>query len=1155
MSEGIPTSDPNDESNSDASSLATTLVKRRSYLKYAGTALGGALSTGAVSAADSTGGSDGTQDRSSLNFQPTNLLIEYEQEPNNIEPDDSPPSFSWQIAHAGDGTGQTAYRILVAKSKEALKNRTDLVWDSGKVTSSQMTAIPHAGEPLNANETYYWAVRLWDVHGNASRWSNISSFSTAISPDQWEATWIGREGEDPEPLSLSDSAWIWYPEGNPQEGAPGETRYFRHSFDLEDRSIENARLALLVDGQSEVYLNGESIVEAGGIETATVFNLRSSYQLQAGTNVLAVEVTNEEGPAGLLAHLRIQYENGDQTTFVNTGSEWLASKEASEGWTTQGFDASSWVSARVLGDYGVEPWGKAEMPDLIDVSQSPLLRTDIEIEKPIESARAHVVTLGYGNLYVNGTCLGRTALKPWTEFDDRTLYETHDVTETLSTGTNALGLWLGRGWFSQRIANWASYGVPRGLVQFHITFEDGETRTVTSDSSWRTTQSAVRTNDVYEGETYDARAEHSGWAVPSYDASNWNSADELPSPPNALPKGEDEDWEEQFELRPRRVQPREVMKTLEPESIMEAGDGYIVDFGQNHSGWVELSIGDADAGDEIVIKHAEILNSRDDGEGDPDDVVVDDWEMLPDNEPLDIYTGTIRAADQTDVYIANGSGSEVYEPRFTYHGFRYAKVMGYPGELTADDIRSPVVHTGFERSSSFDISNDDLQQVQENAVWGQRSVSQSLPLDNPQRDERMGWTGDAHMSVRSQLFNFDAYRMFAKYMDDHDDNQSPEGTQTDTIPHGYGSRPADPNWARTRVTIPWFMYQHSGDTRILSERYERMKLYVDYWSDVAENHIIPAKYNHYGDWLAPVEPEINNDLALLNTFAHYQTTDFLAQIADVLGKTEDAQRYRDRARAIADAFNREFFHPDTYSYGSGDMTTYALPLYAGIVPDDHEDEVAEGLVATIWKEYDGKIGTGFVGTRPLVFTLVNHGYIDTAYHMVRQPEEPGWVFMVRNGATTQWERWDAPDYPPDLNSLNHRNWTLISEWFYRVLAGINAAEPGFKRINITPYVVGDLNHAGGEVETVRGTIASRWQRTENGLRLNVSIPSNSTASVSIPTNEMDSVRLSTGDATVWTDGAPAEDLPAGIENVARSGDRIDVEVTPGDYEFTAIRHP
>lgn len=964
-------------------------------------------------------------------FQPTNLTLKYEREPNNIEPGDSAPGFSWQIAHRGNGVRQAAYRIVVATSKAAVKNQRNLVWNSGKVTSSQMTAIPYEGEALDSNETYYWAVRVWDTRGNASQWSDTASFATGLGTDEWKASWIGREGPELTPISLDDAAWIWYPEGNPREEAPAETRYFRRTFELADQPVENARLAILTDGDAEFYLNGETLGNADRYETAKVFNLRPEYQLQTGMNVLAAAATNDEGPAGLLAHLRVQYANSDRVSYVDTRDSWKASDEAADGWTTREFDDTSWSSARVLGDYGVDAWGEAEVPQPLDVSQSPLIRTEVKLEKPVASARVHVVMLGYGNLYINGTCFGGTALQPWTEFDDRVLYETHNVTEALSVGSNALGLWLGRGWFSQRISNWRSYGAPRGLVQIHVTFEDGETRTVTSDESWRTARSPVRTNDIYDGETYDARKERSEWATPSYDASNWDRVDELASPAEALPAEHDEDWKEAFDLEPRRVQPREVVQTLDPESIQQVDDGYIVDFGQNHTGWVELSIDDTDAGDTIVLRHAEILTNRGEkNEDDFDDVTVDDWEMLPDDASLDIYTGTTRAANQTDVYFAKGSGTEVYEPQFTYHGFRYVKVMGYPSELTADDICSKVVHTGFGESGSFDASNDDLVRVQENACWGQRSVSQSLPLDNPQRDERMGWTADAHMSIRSQLFNFDAYRMFAKYVADHDDNQNPEGTHTDTIPHGYGGRPADPNWGRTRITVPWFLYLHTGDERTLSEHYEGMKRYIDYWNGVAENHIVPAEANRYGDWLAPREPEINNDLALLNTFAHYQTTDLFARIAEVLGESKDARLYRERASAIADAFNRDFFDRDTNSYGSGDMTTYALPLYAGIVPDERAEAIVENLVTVIREEYDGKIGTGFVGTRPVLFTLVNHGYVETAYNMVSQPEEPGWVFMIRNGATTQWERWDAPDYGPDLNSLNHRNWTLISEWFY-----------------------------------------------------------------------------------------------------------------------------
>ena len=1122
-------------------------IGRRTYLKSGAAVTLPILGSG-MAAADDGDGDDGSGGTSSVS--PTNLRVDYESSPNNIQPDSSAPQFFWQIPRTQRNVRQAAYQIRVWKLGDKGTQKAKLVWDSGRVNSSQTVGIRYRGESLSSNQTYLWSVRIWTENGRKSGWSVPSSFATAITNEEWEATWIGKEGEGPPPLSLSDASWIWYPEGSPAQEAPAETRYFRYTFEVDN--VQNAMLAVLVDNSATVYINGADVGEISGFSTPTVLDVAD--QLRPEANVLAIAAQNSGGPAGLLAHLRVQHENSTQTTEINTNGEWLASQTAEEGWTTAGFDASSWSTAKVLADSAIPgAWGGNEPVPVADLPSSPFLRTEATLEKPIASARAHVVTLGYGRLYINGSCYSGTMLKPWTEFDDRTLYYTYDVTEALRSGTNAFGLWLGHGWFSKEISNWSSYGAPRGLMQLHITFEDGETRTLTTDPSWQTAPSPVLENDIYDGETYDARKERSGWSTPSYDASDWEQADELASPANALSQQEDEDWEETFELEPRRLQPREVVKTLEPESITEHEDGYIVDFGQNHSGWVELTMRNASAGEEITIKHAEILDNRGERLADGDDeVVVEDWQMLPDDPTGDIYTGNLRAAEQTDVYIAKGAETETYAPLFTYHGFRYAKVIGYPGELTEDDIRSKVVHTGFDRASTFEISDEDLQQVQDNAVWGQRSVSQSLPLDNPQRNERMGWTGDAHMSARSQLFNFDAYRFFEKYMEDHDDNQSPEGSQTDTIPHAYGGRPADPNWAKTRVTIPWFMYLHSGDTRVLSERYEGMKRYVEFWNEAAENHIVPAEYNHYGDWLAPRPPEIENDLALLNTFAHYQTTDILAQIADTLGNQEDAQQYRDRAAAIADAFNESFFRPDTNSYGSGDMTTYALPLYAGIVPDGHEDEVAEGLVATIWEEYDGTIGTGFVGTRPLLFTLVEHGYINTAYHLVSQPEEPGWVFMVRNGATTQWERWDAPDYGPSLNSLNHRNWTLISEWFYRVLAGINAEEPGFSRVSFTPYVVDDLDHAGATVETVRGEVSSRWERTEEGgLRLNVATPGNVSGTVSIPTLDFaqERLQLRANETVVLQGGNLTGESVSGIGNVSVGEDRITAEFGSGTYNF------
>ena len=754
---------------------------------------------------------------------------------------------------------------------------------------------------------------------------------------------------------------------------------------------------------------------------------------------------------------------------------------------------------------------------------SPLLRTETTIEKSIQSARAHVLTLGYGELYVNGERVGDEKLNPaWTVYGDRVLYSTHDVGDVLQGGENALGLWLGRGWFSKTVSNWDSYGAPRALLQVNVTYTDGTSDSIVTDADWRLGRSPIIENDIYDGETYDARLEASGWAQAGFDDGDWKRAKESAPPADDVKR------------RPQRMQPIQVNEELAPVDVWTHDGDYVVDFGQNHTGWLELSIRGANEGDQITLKHAEILT-----------------------DGGDIDTANLRDADATDTYVATGADVETYEPRFTYHGYRYAKILGYPGELSADDVVSKVVHTGFDQTGTFACANEELNQVQQNAVWGLRSNAHSIPTDCCQRDERMGWTGDGHLAVNSHLLNFDATRFQWKWMYDHDDDQSAAGAHADTIPHAYGSRDADPNWAKTRVVNAWRIYQHTGDERVLKERYEGMKAYVDYWTGVAEEHVVPGSKNHYGDWLA-LEDRYN-DLALMNTFSYFQSTERFARIAGVLGREEDAATYRDRAAAIEAAFNDEFFDPSTNTYGSGDQTSYALPLFEGLVPEDRADAVAANLADRIEAD-GGKLQTGFVGTRPLIFALVQHGYEDLAYQVVSQPEEPGWVHMVRLGATTMWERWDAEDHGPGLNSRNHSPWALVSEWFYRELAGIQPGEAGYEHVTIDPLVPSGLEWAEGDVETVRGSVSSAWERTNtridddevNRLRLDVTVPANATATVRIPALGVEKARVRESEKVIWNNGNRARPLHAGVKGVVRQGDEITVEIGSGTYQFELI---
>jgi hypothetical protein len=793
---------------------------------------------------------------------------------------------------------------------------------------------------------------------------------------------------------------------------------------------------------------------------------------------------------------------------------------------------------------------------------SPLLRTELTLDKPVRRARAHVLTLGWGEMYINGERVGDDQLNPaWTRYEDRSLYATYDVEHLLSAGENALGLWLGRGWFSKTaevpagilaagdapdeispaiasahvpqyptspLSQWTSHGAPRALLQVNVEHEDGTTESIVTDDSWQAAPSPVTDNDIWDGEHYNALLEQPGWATSGFDATAWVSATELGEPSHWRDVGGASDPA----LRPMRTQAIEVTETLDPVEIYEFEGDHIVDLGQNFAGWIELTVRGALEGERIVMEYAEVLK-----------------------ENGDIDQRNLRSAEATDAYTAKGADEEVYEPRFTYHGFRYVKIQNYPGDLAAEDVVGKVVHTAFEKRGSFACSNEELNQVQHNSVWGLRSNAHSIPTDCPQRDERMGWTGDAHMTANADLYNFDAVRFYEKWMHDHANAQADAGGQADTVPWVYGTNPGDPNWGKTQVVVPWSMYRHTGDEQLLETYYGDMRAYVDFWHEEADDHVIPERSINYGDWLAPEGQR--RDTRLVATFAHYQTTEMVADAADALGRSGEANVLRKRVDAIAEAFNDEFFDPETNTYGSGLQKSYALPVYLGIVPDDREEAVLRNFVEKIKTEDGGRLKTGFVATRPLIYGLADNGYEELAYHIVNQPEYPGWVYMVHNGATTMWERWNSDEGAPEMNSYNHRPWALVSEWFYERLAGINIGAPGFEHAEIAPMVVEDLEWAEASVDTARGDVASRWEKTDDGLESNVAIPWNSTGTVRIPDLGSESVRVTEGGRVIWDDrsGSSNTDGHQGITAVRRTEEAVVVEVEAGEYTFVSSGDP
>ncbi|MFB6140795.1 MAG: family 78 glycoside hydrolase catalytic domain [Halosimplex sp.] len=1098
---------------------------------------------------------------------PTNLTVEYERAPTNVDPTDD-PRFSWRLATDRRGAAQESYRIVVGRDRDAVAEGRGDLWDSGRVDSSTATNVTYEGPDLAADETYYWSVRLGTDAG-ATGWADPAEFATALAPEDWRGEWIAHQ-----PGVGDTNGWRsrWRDPDERADDAPSETGDEWVQVDL-GASREISAVALhpadpvtvvrtpddyvVTPSWSDDPLTGFGFPDAYRVEvaddpdfeTATVVAERERGAGDRDGNADAAGQPDDEVRSRTLDAIEAsgRYVRVTATDLFTVSPAAGGPDESGDGRRTESHD--EWACFAIAGlsvrdDEGTDlargapvdasssvetdTWGRDHLVNGVDsselVSSSPLLRRSFDLDSSVESARLHVAAVGYGEVYCNGERVGDSRLDPaWTEYERRVLYTTHDLTDRLGEGENALGLWLGRGWFAKHSSHWVADGSPRARAVLTVEFEDGRARTLSTGPDWLATESPLVENDIYDGEVYDARRERSGWAATGDDTDelDWGPATVVDAPGGTL--------------EPQRVQSMGVVDEFEPETVRDHEDGPIVDFGQNLTGWVELTVEGADAGDEIEIRHAEALTD----EG-------------------DLSTTDLRSADATDTYVAAGAedadeGPETYEPRFTYHGFRYAQISGYPGEFDPEDVTAKAVHTAMDRRGEFDCSNDDLARVQHNAVWGLRGNTHSVPEDCPQRDERFGWTGDAQISTRSLLFNFDAVRFDEKWLRDHDDAASPMGYVPDVIPDKSPEDPADPTWSITRVMIPWYLYRHDGDVGILREQYEGMRAYVDYWLAAADEGVLGDEYGKYGDWLTfenadPDEPRRGLPHDLFNTAFLYQVTETFAKIAGVLDNDRDAERYRERAASVADAFVDRFYDADAGEFGPGTQSSYAVPLFLGLVPEDDVDAVAANLAETVRAD-GGTLRTGFLGTRPMILTLADHGYAELAYEVVSQPERPGWVYMVRQGATTMWERWNSDEsVGSGMNSLNHSPFTHVSEFLYEVLAGIRLGDrPATEHVTVAPALVEDLEWAEATVETPSGELASAWERTDEGYELSVTVPWNGSATVRLP---------DAADRDATESGAALSDSDAdstdGVRSVETDGDALAVEIGSGVYEFSVV---
>lgn len=711
-------------------------------------------------------------------------------------------------------------------------------------------------------------------------------------------------------------------------------------------------------------------------------------------------------------------------------------------------------------------------------ARSPLFRKTFAIKKKIKSALAYITAKGLYEANINGQRVSDAYFAPgWTSYRKHIQYQVYDVTAALKEGSNAIGVTLGDGWYKGRIGFGNQrhfYGDTRALLlQLEVEYTDGSKESVNTDDSWKTSYGPVMASDIYDGETYDARMEKSGWATAGYtEDASWTGT-------RILEKG----TEELVGMSGPTVKKHEQFKALKVFKT-PAGET-VVDFGQNLVGWVMLKA-KGPAGTKITLSHAEVLTK----EG-------------------NFYTVNLRSAKAQDIYILKDGAEQVFEPHFTFQGFRYVKVEGYPGELTTENLTAVALYSDMEATGKFSTSNTLLNQLQHNIQWGQKGNFVDVPTDCPQRDERLGWTGDAQAFANTAAYNMDVAGFFTKWLKDVSLDQQPNGLIPHVIPNVLGPNDgASTGWADVSTIIPWDMYVAYGDKRLLEVQYESMQKWVGYMTANAKNNLWNTGF-HFGDWLF-YRPDDDNDgrAAVTDKYLIAQTfyahsTQLMINTAQVLGKTEDVAKYTKLLADIKTAFMKEYM-TENGRLVSSTQTAYVLALNFDMLPEALRSSAAERLVRNI-RDYGNHLTTGFLGTPYLCHVLTRFGHNNVAYDLLMQESYPSWLYPVKMGATTIWERWDGikPNgsfQTPDMNSYNHYAYGAIGDWMYRNMAGIGSdpAAPGYKKIVIAPKPGAKVSSTSAELNTPYGTVSSSWTLDNGLMRLDVTVPANATATVILP---------------------------------------------------------
>jgi alpha-L-rhamnosidase len=1130
-------------------------------------------------------------------LQPVDLRCALRVNPLGIG--DSNPRLSWRLQSDGSLRGETesAYEIRVG----SVAGLADL-WDSGKVMSGASVDVLYAGAPLASGKKCFWQVRVYDGSNNVSPWSAMANWSMGLlAPTNWTAEWIGYDAAYM--LTLQQTAdnalyntaglnWISY-SGQSAQGNVSQSSLRKNIVLPAGQTITNAVVALYADNFCSVFVNGQQMTNAAMRWDATA-RINVTPWLHPGTNTLALAATNSDAQqtAKVMGRLVVQFASGSISN-IPVDASWKAAQWPPANWTATNFNDSGWATPNSSGG---SPWGTPVLNDVARVP-APYLRKGFSVGAAVTRATVYVTALGTYELRLNGQKVGNDVLAPgWTQFTKRVYYQTYDVTGLVRGGANTIGAILGDGWYASNLAykgRRLNYGgTPRFLAQLVLELANGQTQTIGTDASWQASYGPIRFSDLLLGEQYDARLELTGWDTTNFNASAWapvltglsagaaryadvttivagfvnnNQLNFVASNGNLGGDpvyGTAKTLQINFTLggtnqtlsfaenatvnigggghaliinqafygdavmfpgaagmqvQAAVTEPSRCIETLPALNLTEPKPGcYTFDLGQNMVGWVRLNVS-GNAGDRITVRHGEMLN--------PDGTV---------------YTANLRGANATDFFILGTNGPATFEPRFTFHGFRYVEVRGLTVPPTLNSVTGIVVNSDMPLTGDFQCSSPLVNQLFHNIIWGQKGNYLEVPTDCPQRDERLGWTGDTQFFVPTAAYNFDVQSFFRRHLVTLcEDSQRPDGSYAHVAPDLDGTGSAA--WGDAGWICPYNMYRTYGDTNVIADHYASFQRYGQFFDSRAINYTVPSFPADFGDWL---NLGGGATAKVIDTAYYAYFAQAMSEMATAIGRTSDAAMYAALHANIVTAFG-DFFNPDGSFKDGSNQTGYALAFSLNLVPAHLRASAAQKFADSI-AQFGNHLATGFIGTPRILPALHAAGRDDLAYTLLLQETYPSWLYQVKLGATTMWERWDG--WTPaggfqtiGMNSFNHYAFGAVGEYLYSAVGGIKAASPGYQSIQIRPVIGTGLTWANTSYDSTRGLVSTAWTNSGGMLKLAVVIPPNTTAQVFVPT---------TNAAAITESGVLAGSSP-GVTYVGLSNNCAVYAVGSGHYLWTS----